>query len=302
MDKLDNRGYIEKYLQALKHKNKSQDTLRVFRSTLYMVFLPFLEQYQYEIDQAESRHLLDFLTYLDESTNRFTGKPLADRTRNNYVSTIKAFYSFLYKNGYIVKNPTLDLTVEVSQKLPVYLTESEMNTYLNIVAQGEDSENQVIVHMMYGTGIRVGELVKIKVKDIMSNGKIKIMGKGRKQRVVTVPKRSLILVQNYVDTQKLDGDSLLLPNLTTPAGVRKRIKKITGVYNYLMKERGNEVKNVTPHKFRHTFCSHVTAHGMKIEDAALIMGHAKVTTTQIYTHKEEDALMASVQKCHPLGH
>ncbi len=215
-------------------------------------------------------------------------KHLSKTTVSNVLSVLKSLYSFMLDNGYITANPTKGIhNIKLDRKAPVYLTFAEMN---ELLATAIDPRDRIIVRMLYATGVRVSELVNIRKKDI-DTGRctITVFGKGAKERTVLIPEAMVNEIMDY-SAGMLTDDRLF--ELTTRT-VQRDIK--------VLARRAGITKNVTPHKLRHSFATHMLQNGGNVVAIQKLLGHASLNTTQIYTHYNVDELKEMYGRTHPLG-
>ena len=215
-------------------------------------------------------------------------KHLSKTTVANVLSVLKSFYSFMLDNGYVTSNPTRGINnIKLDKKAPVYLTFSEMNDLLDTAI---DPRDRIMVRLLYATGVRVSELVNIRKKDIdFDRCTIKVFGKGAKERIVLVPET--VVKEMYDYAASLNNDDR--PFDLTPRTVQRDIK--------LLARRAKINKNVTPHKLRHSFATHMLQNGGNVVAIQKLLGHSSLNTTQIYTHYNVDELKEMYGRTHPLS-
>jgi site-specific recombinase XerD len=215
---------------------------------------------------------------------------LSKATASNVLSVLKSFYKFMADNGYVVTNPTRSInSIKMDKKAPVYLTIGEMRELIDTAI---DARDRLVVRMLYATGVRVSELINIRRRDIDFEGQtVKVFGKGAKERIVLIPSDMVGDLRHYCDSEGLgDGDRLL--ELTSRT-VQRNIK--------VLARRAGITKNVTPHKLRHSFATHMLQNGGNVVAIQKLLGHASLNTTQIYTHYNVDDLKEMYGRTHPLG-
>lgn len=215
-------------------------------------------------------------------------RKLSKATASNVLSIVKSFYSYMADNGYTAKNPTHGINnIKLDKKAPVYLTPAEMSLLLEAAI---DPRDRIIVRMLYATGVRVSELINIKKKDIdFDRSTIKVFGKGAKERIVILPGGMLDEITGY--TENFPEDDCLF-DLTTRT-IQRDIK--------ILAKRAGIRKNVTPHKLRHSFATHMLQNGGNVVAIQKLLGHSSLNTTQIYTHYNVDDLKEMYGRTHPLG-
>jgi site-specific recombinase XerD len=215
-------------------------------------------------------------------------KRLSRATASNILSVLKSFYSFMLENGYADANPTRGINnIRIDKKAPVYLTVQETR---DLIDTAVDRRDRILVSMLYATGVRVSELVNIRKRDVdFDRNTIKVFGKGSKERIVLVPAALIEDIRLYC--AGVEGDSRVFG--LTPRTVQRDIKTLA--------RRAGIKKNVTPHKLRHSFATHMIQNGGSVVAIQKLLGHASLNTTQIYTHYNVDELRDMYGRAHPLG-
>lgn len=215
---------------------------------------------------------------------------LSKATASNVLSVLKSFYKFMADNGHIATNPTRGInSIKMDKKAPVYLTIGEMRELIDTAV---DVRDRIVVRMLYATGVRVSELINIRRRDVdFERQTVKVFGKGAKERIVLIPSDMVGDLLHYCECEGLgDGDRLLE---LTPRTVQRNIK--------VLARRAGITKNVTPHKLRHSFATHMLQNGGNVVAIQKLLGHASLNTTQIYTHYNVDDLKEMYGRTHPLG-
>ncbi len=276
------------YLKNL--KNSSNHTVRAYRRDI-LDFIDFLKRNGLDFDTVSRDDLRKFLFELKE-------KNLSRKSIARKISGIRSFFKFLTKEGYVKRNPFLMVELpRVEKKLPTFLTEEEMVKLIN----APDSKtllglrDKLIILFLYSTGVRVSELISIKVSHLdLKKGEVKVFGKGKKERIVFLPDQLILLLKEYLKRRRRANGYLFLNRNGKPLtdrGIRLVIKK------YSKKVVPN--KNVTPHTLRHTFATHLLTGGADLRSVQELLGHSKLSTTQIYTHLTRENLKRIYENFHP---
>ena len=230
---------------------------------------------------------------------------LGKSTVNRSVSTLRGFYRYCMKFGFHDSNPFSGIrSLRADRPLPKFLFESEVD---EVAGGGDDSftglRNRAIIELLYSTGCRVSELVGMNVTDIaFTDGTIRITGKGRKERFAFIGSQAAAAVREYLPLRsarvdRLSGDAVKALFLN---GRGRRISR-RGV-EYLVAalvDRAGIAKHASPHTFRHSFATHLLDHGADIRAVQEMLGHANLSTTQVYTHLELDRLRKVYREAHP---
>ena len=227
------------------------------------------------------------------------------RSQSRLISSLKSFFSYLVFEN-IIKASPIDIidTPKIGRKLPMTLTSNEVNLILKSIKLKSKNgfRNRAIIETLYGSGLRVSELINLKISDIyFEEDLIMILGKGNKQRFVPMSYYSKKYIKKYINTirskkviEKKFHDYLFLnkngKNLSRVA-IFNIIKKIMNVVNIK--------KIVSPHTFRHSFATHILENGADLRSIQQMMGHENITTTEIYTHIDTKHLTKVLEKYHP---
>lgn len=240
--------------------------------------------------------LQDFLRSLDG---------MAGSSQSRVISGIKAFYKFLLLENYIASSPA-DLleTPRIKRKLPVFLTVDEIDKMCALIDRStyEGERNLVMIETMYSCGLRVSELVSLKISDLhFSEGFISVIGKGDKQRLVPVSNHAMRLINDYrqkhrvhIDVKKNNEDFLFLNKRGTPISRQ--------MVFYIIKDLAAKAgirKKLSPHTLRHSFATHLVEGGADLRAIQEMLGHESITTTEIYTHLSREYLREAILSYHP---
>ena len=222
------------------------------------------------------------------------------------LSTVRVFYRWLFETKRISSNPTSSLrNPKLSQKLPDFLTESEVIDILSVKCGNDFVAIRLncILEFLYATGLRVSELTGLDLQDILTEQRVlRVLGKGNKERLVPFHERAASILEAYLSKRRL---FLLEKNLnSTPAlFINQRGGRLTptSVRNFLAKviEDVAGCNHVSPHAFRHSFATHLLSRGMDLRVIQELLGHSSLSTTQRYTHLDLEQLARTYEKAHP---
>lgn len=285
-----------KFLDYLNYeKNYSNNTIIGYQNHLEL-FISFIKNKKIRDFKSINYNIIrSYINYLYEKN--YNTKSIC-----NHISSIRSFFKYL-KNEEIIKNNPLILieNPKLERKLPKYLYYDDIEKILNIPDTNTDVgiRDALILELLYVTGIRVSELVNIKLSDIdYNNKKIKITGKGNKQRIVIYGSKCSDLLNKYLcvrsNFSKNNTDYLIL-------GVKgKRIndRVIRNIINNLAVKAGMNIK-ISPHTFRHTFATHMLNEGADLRSVQELLGHENLSTTTIYTHVTNERLRNVYLHTHP---
>ena len=267
---------------------------------------------------AYGRDLIRFITYLEgrkitpvecsrNVIRDYLGNlthELSKRSQARNVSAIKTFYRFLVSEGRMKENPArLVETPRIQQKLPDILSVDEVERLL-LQPDGATplgQRDRAMLELLYATGLRVSELVRLRLLDVnLEAGFVKALGKGSKERMVPFGEKARQALKTYLSY----GRSALLKEGHPPyLFLNFRGKPLTrqGFWK-IIKNHGIMAgikKNIKPHGLRHSFASHLLEAGADLRSVQLMLGHADITTTQIYTHVTRERLKELHGTCHP---
>lgn len=224
------------------------------------------------------------------------------RTKAHYLTVFNSFYSFLVKENIIAINPCENIKMpKLEKKLPEYLSVEEVDKLLDIKTNTVyEKRNKAMLEMLYGTGVRISELINLTMSNIFLEDKmIKVFGKGSKERIIPINTYALDCLVDYLQF----GRSALLGTKTSEyVFISSRRTKITRqaffkIIKKLCEEAGIK-KNISPHILRHSFATHLLHNGADLRIVQELLGHSDISTTQIYTHLTNEKLESEYDK-HP---
>lgn len=282
---------INDFLFFMKNfRTSSPHTLRAYRRDLND-FYEFLKSEDLDYKNITRNDIRGFLLKLRD-------KNLTKKSISRKISGVRSFYRFLLKEGYINKNPLLTLELpRVEKKLPTFLTEEEVFKLINSPNKKTilGLRDNLILKMLYSTGMRVSELVSLRISELnLDKGEVIIKGKGNKERVVFLTEDILNDIKFYIQKRRKNSNFLFLNRkgkLLTDKGVRLLVEKYA--------KKVIPYKNVTPHTLRHTFATHLLTNGADLRSVQELLGHTKLSTTQIYTHLTRENLKKVYENFHP---
>ncbi len=261
-------------------------------------FLAFLDQKGVtSLNQASRKQILDHLMAMK-------GRGMSTNSISRHLVAIKVFFRYLQQEGLLDRNVTDTMDSPTLWKiLPDTLSEREVELLLNApdLRKPLGVRDRAILEILYASGLRVSELAHLHLSDLhLDEGYLRVVGKGRKERVIPVARDSADLLERYLDEVRpmlcedpCEG-AVFVSKRGTPL-CRQRLWQLIKQYT---KEAGI-MKNVTPHTLRHSFASHLLANGAPLRVIQEMLGHADIATTQIYTHVHPDRLKSIHQKFHP---
>ena len=296
------RAYIEKFCRHLKNQGFRPATAANHLGNL-VYYRKFLEAQNKTVETVDTGTVSAYQTWLLNYKTR-AGKPLAVNSQMALLSSLNVFYRLLHQNGHILNNPTQTLCLPKERRtLPQILTPREMKKLLgqpdlNTVSGFRD---RAMLELLYCSGIRIGELLALKVEHLKVSEKSLhiIEGKGGKDRLVPVGKTASAFLQNYItDVRplliKAPTELLLLNRFGRAFGVSGILKKLKQYAHAARIE-----KNVTVHTFRHTLASDMLRKGAELRHIQELLGHESLKTTERYLHIVKTELRRAQAKHHP---
>lgn len=285
--------YIEKFLSFLEiEKNYSPYTILNYKLDL-IEFVEFIEDKP--LEKVEYNDFRRFLAQL--RSNQFKPRTLARK-----LSSLRSLFKFLQREGYIKENPAvLLMTPKLDKILPHFLSELEMTQLIEApeLLKTAGQRDRAIFETLYSSGLRVSELVGLNVGHIDFIGNVvKVMGKGKKERIVPIGDKALKEIRNYLSTRKVKDENQARAVFLNKNGARLTDRSIRNIINKHLLSTSVKMK-VSPHVVRHSFATHLLNRGADLRSVQELLGHANLSTTQIYTHLTTDRLKSVYDKAHP---
>lgn len=281
------------YLQAEKGLAKNTVSSYTHDLKIYLAFLSRRKISSY--DSVTSKVVREFTAELRKN---FSASSTA-----RILSAIKGLHKFLLKEGYAEKDTLRDVpTPKKEARLPRVVTIDDANRLMNSVFAPNPPglRDRAILELLYATGMRISEMTQIKLGDLdLEEGFVRVFGKGSKERVIPVGKKALEAAQSYLRggrpklVKQVRDESLFL-NVRGRGMTRQSLWKILKSY---AKRAGLE--EVTPHTLRHSFATHLLEGGADLRAVQEMLGHASISTTQIYTHVSKEHLRQVYLESHP---
>ncbi|MBR3559698.1 MAG: site-specific tyrosine recombinase XerD [Bacteroidales bacterium] len=251
-----------------------------------------------KIENATFEELQKFLKHLYESD-------FNARSQARIVSGMRAFYRYLIYANVREDNPTELLDApKIGMHLPDVLTVEEIQDIMDVIdlSTPEGHRNRAMLEVMYGCGLRVSELVTLRLSNLFfDDGFIKVVGKGSKERLIPIGTTAMKMVNLYINgkrkelkIKKGEEDYVFLNR----RGAHLTREMVFMLVKKWVKEAGID-KTVSPHTFRHSFATHLIEGGADLRAVQEMLGHESITTTEIYTHLDQDYLRTNIALFHP---
>ena len=287
-----------RYLEL--EKNSSLLTIQNYETDIRL-FIAFLQKRVGKVFW-ENVTVLDIRAYLALMNN----EKYARRTIARRISSLRSFYKFLMRENHVKSNPFMKIkTPKLDKRLPVFLEEVEINELLELPSKDElGLRDQALLELLYATGCRVSELVGLTLEHIdLGNQYVLLLGKGNKERIVPIGGAAVKAVDIYLIKSRpvimrrfdvKEHDRLFINHRGTQLSARS-VRRILGKYIAELALH----KHVSPHVIRHTFATHLLEHGADLRAVQELLGHANLSTTQIYTHVTTERISTVYQNNHP---
>jgi tyrosine recombinase XerC len=294
----DGGAWPERFLRRLEQeRNYSPHTLRAYRKDLEE-FVAFLASDATQIPAVTHVQLRSFLAQLHS-------RRLGKRTIMRKLAALRSFYSFLCREGIMRSNPMLGLrTPKQEKRLPNVLSVEEVARLLQ-TASGDDTANlrdRAILETLYSSGMRVGEMVALKVSDVDFPAEVvTVMGKRRKERVCPLGSYALKALEAWLNRRGISpvrAAQCREPLFLNLRGTRLTDRSIARMLARRLAE-ANLTPRASPHTLRHSFATHLLDRGADLRSVQELLGHASLSSTQIYTHLSAERLKQVYDKAHP---
>ena len=289
------RGILQ-YLQDVQlMQKKSALTIRAYQTDL-LQFVDFLADKEMELQTIQSFQIRAWLASLKEES-------ISNTSIKRKASALQSFFKYCLRHGWIAKNPMGQLLLSKKEKkIPEFIKEEDTKNILEIIEFDDSFEGkteQLILEILYQTGIRRAELIHLKEQDIHFERKEMIVwGKGGKERMIPIQNGLLALIKNYLKIKQENFENSTIYLLSLKSG-----KKLYENYVYrVVKKHLNAITTIqqkSPHLLRHTFASQLLNNGANLEAIKDLLGHSSLAATQVYTHLNIKKLQEIYKKTHP---
>ncbi|QFT89499.1 Tyrosine recombinase XerD [Bacillus sp. THAF10] len=262
-------------------------------------YLQYMEKVECvgDLNKVSRSTILQFLKFLHD-------KGKSSKTIARHIASIRSFHQFLLREKVTEQDPTVHIDrPKQEQKLPHVLSVEEVQALLEVpdVQKVYGKRDKAMLELLYATGIRVSELISLDISDVhLTMGFVRCVGKGNKERIIPLGKLAQEAISLYIEEsrgqikKKKTTDALFLNHLgnrLSRQGFWKILKKLT-------QEAGIQ-KELTPHTLRHSFATHLLENGADLRAVQEMLGHADISTTQIYTHVTKNRMKDVYTMFHP---
>lgn len=279
-------------------KGFSEHTVKSYKNDINK-FLIYLSKSDMELKKVTKENIRDFLA------NQYDAG-LSKKTIARRLASIKSFSKFLFNTDFITKNPTIFLsTPKVAKKLPSFIDEKIIDELMGQpdLKTEKGLRDKAILELFYSTGMRLSELINLNIGSVDDkNSLIKVFGKGQKERLIPFGKRAKFSIDDYLKKRALDWNA---GSSNIPLFVNSKNKRVPRrtiqrrISNYIkMIATG---KRLGPHALRHSFATHLMNRGADIRAVGDLLGHASLSSTQVYTHIKPEKMKEVYKQSHPRG-
>jgi len=295
---MDWNELVREYKRYLEfERNLSKNSIVAYLNDLNKIQV-FCEDHNLEIDQLTPQHIQDFLIWMD-------GFSISPFSQARLISGIKAFFVFLQLEHELALNPAeLIETPRLARKIPDTLSVPEIDQLMQGIdfSSAEGARNKAILEVLYGCGLRVSELVNLKLSNLFLEVEfIKVEGKGNKERLIPIGSQAIKYLRIYLN--EIRNHQVIQESAADYVFLNRRGAPLSRVMIFIIiKNLAAKVglkKTISPHTFRHSFASHLIEGGADLRAIQDMLGHESITTTEIYTHIDKDYLQSIITQYHP---
>ena len=298
MNKSDSR-LLKKYMNHIKlEKRLAMNSVEAYERDL-TDFLEYLDSRGICLTQADSVNISEYVIHLSRD------KDFSDRSLARSISSLRGFLKFLLEDDYIIPEMLEILEpVKLKKSLPVFLTYDELQKLFSVIDTSTASgfRDRTMLEMFYSSGLRVSELVDLRIGNVFRPQQLlRVFGKGSKERIVPYSDDAARYLHEYLDRMRHTlmkkgdfNDYVFINNRgskLTRQGIWKKLKEFAALAGI--------TKDISPHKLRHTFATHLLEGGADLRSVQMLLGHSSINTTEIYTHVEQEAIHREFDRKHP---
>ena len=288
--------HISQFLKYISlEKRYSDHTVKAYNVDLSQLDNYLLDSYKSSLSDANQEMLRSWLVEMLEFG-------ISAKSVNRKITSVRSFYKFMLREGFVKFDPSLKLqSVKSSNKLPVFVEEFQMQKLLREETFENDFEGKrdlLILDLFYSTGIRLSELINIKLNDFsLKNRVLKVLGKRNKERVVPLTTELICSIDKYMpfrEDKHVETDFLLI----TSGGKKMYPSLVYKIVNQRLSTVTSLAKK-SPHVLRHTFATHMLNNGADLNSIKELLGHANLSATEVYTHNSIEKLKKVYKQAHP---
>lgn len=291
---------ITKFLNYCEsEKGYSSNTITAYSIALNQFYDYFVQEFGgiNDVETIETEDIRPFLGWLND-------KGQNNKSIKLKISAVKSFFKFLNKKEFIDINPTtLIPSPKNVKKLPSFLLKDEIEKLINVLDgdKPENIRNIALVELIYSSGLRISEALNLKINDLNQYERtVKVLGKGNKERIIPIGEKAISSINRWLKVRLANIENSGKTNLVFITSLAKPLNPSVAyriIHKAMMKI--TETKQKSPHILRHSFATHLMDNGAEIQAVSEMLGHASLSTTQIYTHVSVEKLKDAYKKAHP---
>ncbi|RQO71827.1 integrase [Pedobacter sp. KBW06] len=290
---------VAQFLTYLQHEKRySPHTIQSYKTDLLQFSEYLLQTFELPLNEAGHVHVRNFMVALLEDH-------VSENSVGRKLSTLRSFYKYLSREGLIASNPmTLVKAPKVPKRLPVFVDDQKLDVLLDSGAFFDDTfpsvRDKVVIETLFGTGMRLAELLSLKESDIDFYGAtVRVLGKRNKERIIPIGKVLGDQMKAYIDLKTLQNFNnktgvLIVTDKGAPAYTKLIYRIVT---SYLTNVSTQDKKS--PHVLRHSYATSLLNRGADLNAIKELLGHASLAATQVYTHNSVERLKSIYKQAHP---
>lgn len=287
-----------KFIDYIRYEKRySKHTVQAYQNDIQQFSEFLFEQYGIsDVAKSDQYHIRSWMVHLME-------KGVSTRSVLRKLSTLKSFFKYLLRNGMIKKNPSLVVVPpKMPSRNPEFIDEGQMDMLFEGIIFEDNYEgvrDRFILELFYATGLRISELIEIRMDDIaLSESTIKVLGKRNKERIIPLSKKTAEQLSIFLNMRKDSGFADHPYLFLTTKGDKVYPRLVYRIVNKYLSQV-TTLKKKSPHILRHTFATHMLNHGADLNAVKEFLGHANLAATQIYTHNTVEKLKKIYEQAHP---
>ncbi len=292
--------FLERFIQYIQHEKRySPHTVSAYRSDLEQ-FFQFLNFPEVTVSQPAEISFHDIRSWMVHLMDGLTA-----RSVNRKIATLRKYFKFLMREGLIANNPASKIqSPKTIKHLPIVVEDEKLSAMLNdaesFSADFVGTRDKLVIEILFGTGIRLAELVGLTETDInLYEGTIKVLGKRNKERIIPINHELKVLLENYIALKKNEKfHNITLTLIVTNKGMEAYPKFIYLIVQKYLSYISTQDKK-SPHVLRHTFATSLLNRGADLNAIKELLGHANLSATQVYTHNSVERLKSIYKQAHP---
>lgn len=292
---------VERFLDALRHERRSSlNTIRSYSFDL-RGFERYVTRYGLDLQTVDQKIVRRYIGYLSTLG-------LGPRTISRHISSLRSFYKYLVRKGDVVLDPAAAISYpKTPSRLPRILSENAIELLVKAALEAErpSTRDIAIIELLYGCGLRVSELVALDLKDLdLPSSVVRVLGKGSKERLVPLTEVAICAVESYLAKARTQGvrpeiarpvEQALFLNRTGTRLSTQGVRRLLAKYSTL----SGSQRKINPHLLRHCFATHFLEHGADLRIVQEVLGHADLSSTQVYTQLTKKKVQEIYRKSHP---